>query len=138
MAQTTQHPLSLKHRTFLDNWLETGNITQSAIKAGYSAKTAGAKGCNLLKDPRSKEYLEAMKIKMMEHKENSIANTAELAEYLTKVVRGEIRDTFRGEEIPISIAERTKAAVELSKLVNVATPTTEKVVIIDGITRDTE
>lgn len=41
--------LNQKQFEFFENYLATNNITQSAIDAGYSEKTAGQQGCRMLK-----------------------------------------------------------------------------------------
>jgi phage terminase small subunit len=43
--------LNAKHQRFVDEYLVDLNATQAAIRAGYSAKTAGSQGFDLLKKP---------------------------------------------------------------------------------------
>ena len=125
--------ISEKHQQFLEYWLESNNITQSAIKAGYSKKTAGVRGSQLLKDPRSIDYINKRKQMIEERQDNLIAKTDEVLAYLTRVMRGEEKDAFG---LDVSIADRTKAALELNRVLRPVQQTAEKVVIIDGITRD--
>lgn len=49
--------LSDKQRDFVDQYLIDLNATQAAIRAGYSAKTAGSQGFDLLKRPEIQDYL---------------------------------------------------------------------------------
>jgi hypothetical protein len=49
--------LNDRQKTFLDNYLELGNIKQAAIVAGYSEKTASQIGSRILKREDSQEYL---------------------------------------------------------------------------------
>lgn len=49
--------LTKKQKLFCEYYKSTHNATDSAIKAGYSKKTAYAIGCNLLKKIEIQEYL---------------------------------------------------------------------------------
>lgn len=114
---------------------ESNNITQSAIKAGYSPKTACAQGCNLLKNLRVIEYIEAIDERIASAK---IADITEVMEYLTSVMRGEVNDQFDMEP---SLQDRTKAAGELARRLDVRARniTIEGAVqIIDDIPDDVE
>jgi phage terminase small subunit len=51
--------LSYRQKRFIDEYLISGNLTQSSIKAGYSPNGAGVAGSRLLKNVRVKEALEA-------------------------------------------------------------------------------
>jgi phage terminase small subunit len=61
------------------------NITQAAIRAGYSKKTAYAIGQENLKKPMVKEYIEK---RMAEKEAALIADQTEVMQYLTSVMRG--------------------------------------------------
>jgi phage terminase small subunit len=50
-----------KRRRFVDEYLKDLNATQAAIRAGFSAKTAGAAGARLLKDVRIASEIEQKK-----------------------------------------------------------------------------
>ena len=93
--------LTPKQKAFCEYYLETGNQTEAAIKAGYSRKTARVIGQENLLKPAIKEYLE-----------KRIANSNEVLEYLTRVMRGEEKDQFG---LDVSIQDRTKAAELLGK-----------------------
>ena len=45
-------PLTFKTLKFIDEYVESRNALQSAVAAGYSAATAGARGSQLLTDER--------------------------------------------------------------------------------------
>ncbi len=49
--------LTGKQKQFADEYLIDLNATQAATRAGYSAKTAGAQGFELLKKPEIQEYI---------------------------------------------------------------------------------
>jgi hypothetical protein len=53
------HPLTAKAQRFAQEYLVDQNATQAAIRAGYSAATANAKGPELSKDPRIAALIEA-------------------------------------------------------------------------------
>lgn len=103
------HKLTPKEAKFIDNYLATGNARQSVIEAGYSTKAPGQYATILL----NKIYIaEEIDYRIEQHKAASIAEADEIFQYLTAVMRGEIKDQF-GLEAPIG--ERTKAAQELAK-----------------------
>lgn len=101
--------LTEKERIFADEYIKTTNATQSAIKAGYSEKTARSKGSQLLTKVNVRKYIDEV---MHERSKNTIATADEVLEYLTSVVRGEEKDAFG---LDVSIADRTKAAELLGK-----------------------
>lgn len=99
--------LTEKQKRFIDYYIETGNATESAKLAGYSEKTAKQIGNeNLTKlDCFIKEKLEAKD-------SERIASQNEVLEYLTKVMRGEMKDQFN---LDASLQDRTKCAELLGK-----------------------
>lgn len=101
--------LSMREEKFINKYIETNNITQSAIYAGYSERSAAVQGCRLLKKDKVKSEIEKRALKL---EKVSIASAQDVMEFLTKVMNGEVKDQF-GLEAPLS--ERTKAAVELAK-----------------------
>lgn len=122
--------LNQKQRTFAQEYMKCNNITQSAITAGYSKKTASVQGCNLLKNPRVQEYINAINERLESAK---IADIQEVMEYLTSVMRGEEKDQF---DLEPSLADRTKAATELCRRLDVKSankPVEARVVIVNDI-----
>ncbi|MCI8629206.1 MAG: terminase small subunit, partial [Firmicutes bacterium] len=93
---------------------------QAAIRAGYSAKTAYSVGQRMLKNVEVKKYIDEQFEKL---KNDNIADTQEIMEYLTSVMRGEQKeqvplmyyDKQILEEKSASIKERLKAAELLGK-----------------------
>ncbi len=55
--------LSAKHQLFVHEYLIDLNATQAAIRAGYSERTAGSFGHDLLKKPEIKAAIEAVQSK---------------------------------------------------------------------------
>lgn len=110
--------LTAKQRLFADEYIKSGNATQSAIKAGYSSKTVRSIGQENLTKPDIKAYIEA---KMAEIESHKIADAKEVLQYLTRVLRGEeteeIPDNVNGGTIkrPPLIKDRTIAGREIMK-----------------------
>lgn len=75
---------------FYKEYIVDANATQSAIRAGYSKKTAYSQGQRLLKNVEGQKYLEAL---MAEKESKLIATQDEVLKYLTSVLRGESKAT---------------------------------------------
>ncbi len=81
--------MSLKQQKFADEYIITGNIEQSAIKAGYSKNYARAQSHKLLANVGVKSYIEK---RLEEIKSEKVADQQEVMEYLTAVIRGQVTD----------------------------------------------
>lgn len=98
-----------KQKAFADYYIETLNATEAAKRAGYSEKTAYSIGQRLLKNVEVENYIK----ERLESKDNArIASQNEVLEFLTKVMRGEVKDQL-GLETPVK--ERNRAAELLGK-----------------------
>ena len=120
---------------FVHEYMKTDNMTQSAIKAGYSPKTAYSQASRLLKNNRVQDYIVAIRERLDSDK---IADIQEVMEYLTSVMRGEKKDQF---DLDPALSERTKAASELAKRLDVRARNLNiecAVNIIDDIPDDVE
>lgn len=120
---------------FVQEYMKTNNVTQSSISAGYMPKGAYAQGSRLLKDVRIQNYIEAIRERLDDAK---IADIQEVMEYLTSVMRGEKKDQF---DLEAALSERTKAASELAKRLDVRSKNINvecAVNIIDDIPDDVE
>jgi phage terminase small subunit len=113
--------LTEKQKRFCDYYIETGNATEAARKAGYSQKTAKSIGQENLTKPYLKNYIAE---KMAEKDAERIANQDEILAFLTSIMRGEVTEqTLRGigegaqtiDDIDISGKDRIKAAELLGK-----------------------
>ena len=127
--------LNQRQIRFVQNYMKTNNITHSAIDAGYSPKTAHVQGCNLLKNTKVSAYINAINERLESDK---IADIEEVMQYLTSVMRGEKKDQF---DLDPSLSERTKAAGELAKRLDVRARNLNvecAVTIIDDIPDDVE
>lgn len=98
-----------KRKKFADAFLETGNATEAARRAGYSPKTAESKGCQLRK---VKEVADYIKKRQEEQFAAGVASADEVLHFLSSVVRGEQKDQFG---LDASLADRIKAADSLMK-----------------------
>ena len=122
--------LTTKQKKFCEEYLISGNATDAAIKAGYSAKTARSVGSENLSKPDIKNYIDE---KLKEIESRKIADAAEVMRYLTSVMRNETK-----EEVPMivnngewsevqmvkkdtSIKDRNKAAEMLAKRFGILT-----------------
>lgn len=81
--------LTEKQKRFADYYIETGNITEAAVKAGYSKKTARVIGQENLLKPAIKGYIDE---KMEAMQDERTASAKEVLEFLTKSMRGEIKE----------------------------------------------
>ena len=113
--------LNARQKRFATEYLIDMNATQAAIRAGYSVKTAGSIGEQLLKKLEIKQAVEQGLEQIQSAK---VADAQEVMEYLTSVMRGESKahvlslcgDGFQ-EVItkPPDERERLKAAELLGK-----------------------
>lgn len=78
--------LTVKQRLFADEYIKSGNATQSAIRAGYSSKSARFVGTENLTKPNIKAYIDA---KMAEIESSKIADAKEVLEFYARVLREE-------------------------------------------------
>lgn len=120
--------LTEKQQRFADEYIRTGNITQSYMVAYPHIKkenSAATSGSRLLRNAKVKTYIDERLEKL---KKESIAEQDEILQYLTSVMRGEIKDErlmvvgdgdFGSEverhETRAEIVARTKAAELLGK-----------------------
>lgn len=101
--------LSVRQEAFCHYYAEDPNGQQAAIKAGYKPENAHVQASQLLNRLNIQEKIKSLRD---ENFKRNQATANEVMDYLTKVMRGEIKDQF-GLEAPLS--ERTKAAQELAK-----------------------
>jgi len=112
--------LTAKQRLFADEYIKSGNATQSAIKAGYSDNYAKHRVDKLLLNVGVKSYIDA---KMAEIESHKIADAKEVLQFYTRVLREEETeevalpagdDVITVEKKP-SFKDRLSAAKELMK-----------------------
>ncbi len=81
--------LTPKQASFVDAYIETGNASEAARRAGYSPKTAEAMGRENLQKPTIKQAIEA---RLAEIRSKRTADITEVMEFLTSALRGELTD----------------------------------------------
>lgn len=117
--------LTEKQKRFIDYYIETGNASEAARRAGYSEKIANRIGTENLSKPVIKEAI-TVRLKALEDKR--IAKADEVLKFLTATLRGEVKDVQivvegTGEgcskaslvETRASVRDRIKAAENLLK-----------------------
>lgn len=102
-------PLTPKQEVFCQQFIKLNNAAQAAIKAGYSEHTAVVTGSQLLRELNVAKRINQLRDRQARP---SIASSAEVMEFFTKAMRGEMKDQFG---LDMSAADRTKAAIELAK-----------------------
>jgi phage terminase small subunit len=105
--------LTPKQQAFADYYLELGNATESAKRAGYSEQTAYSIGIENLKKPEISAYIEK---RLKEINSKRIATIDEVMQFYTNVLRGEEKDQFG---LDASLTDRLKAGQELIKRLSV-------------------
>lgn len=123
--------LTPKQKAFADYYIECGNATEAAKRAGYSDKTARQIATENLTKPSICEYI-AERVKPTEEKR--IATGDEIMQFFTSVMRGEVLDAF---DLPPSLADRKDAAKELAKrIIDVGNKETQGgITIVNNIPR---
>ena len=112
--------LQARQELFCLEYIEDGNATQAAIRAGYKPKYAGTNADKLLKNTNIRARIDEL---MAEVQQEKIADAEEVLRYLTSVIRGEATEevavgTPIGTEIitkHIGGREQVKAAELLAK-----------------------
>ena len=105
--------LTPKQQAFADYYLELGNATEAAKRAGYSEKTAYAIGNENLSKPEISAYI-AERTEQIQGER--IATIEEVMQFYTSVMRGEEKDQFG---LDASLNDRLKAGQELIKRLSV-------------------
>lgn len=81
--------LTEKQKRFIDYYIETGNASEAARRAGYSEKIANRIGTENLSKPVIKEAI-TVRLKALEDKR--IAKADEVMQFLTSTLRGEVKE----------------------------------------------
>lgn len=140
--------LTIKQQRFADEYIISGNATQSAIKAGYSEKYVATNTDKLLKNTNVKTYIDE---RLKELDDKAIAKQDEVLKYLTSVMRGKETEQVLINEgsdygqrignIEVSAKDRIKAAELLGKRYGAWTDKVDlnaelRTVIVDDIEED--
>ena len=126
--------LTEKQKRFADYYIELGNATQAAIKAGYSSKYANTNASKLLRNTAIKSYIDE---RLSQLASERIVSAEEVLEFLSSVMRNEqkeevLKGVGMGEQakthIEVSAKDRVKAAELLGKRYALFTDKTEMTV----------
>lgn len=101
--------LTPKQKKFCDYYIETGNASEAARRAGYSEKTARTIGQQNLAKRAIKDYISE---RMKNQDRERVASADEVIAFYTAVMRGEVRDQFG---IEASLSDRLKAGENLMR-----------------------
>lgn len=101
--------LTPKQKAFADYYIECGNATEAAKKAGYSEKAARQIGTENLSKPSISAYIAE---RMGTQDKKRVADADEVMEFYTAVMRGEVKDQFG---LDTALSDRLKAGTELMK-----------------------
>ena len=102
-------PLTPKQKAFADYYIESGNASDAARKAGYSEKTAPFIGAENLKKPQISEYIAE---RLSPKEEKRIATADEVMQFFSDVMQGKVKDQFG---LDASLTDRLNAGKELMK-----------------------
>ena len=81
--------LTPKQKAFADAYIECGNASEAARRAGYSEKTAYCIGSENLSKPEISAYI---KSRLDDLEAQHIANADEVMRFYSAVMRGEVKD----------------------------------------------
>ena len=98
-----------KQKKFCEWYIKTGNATESALKAGYSKRTAARTGSENLHKPEIAGYISQ---RMASQDAKLVADANEVLTFLSSVMRGEQKDQFG---LDAALTDRISAAKELMK-----------------------
>lgn len=101
--------LTPKQQAFADYYIECGNATEAAKRAGYSENNVGENAAKTLKSPNVSAYIAE---RMEEQARKRVADANEVIEFYTAVMRGEVKDQFG---LDASLSDRLKAGDSLMK-----------------------
>lgn len=81
--------LTEKQKRFVDFYIQTGNASEAARLAGYSKKISSSIGSENLRKPEIKNAIDA---RLKEFDSKRKADTKEILEYMTSVMRSELEE----------------------------------------------
>ena len=101
--------LTTKQKKFCEYYIQSGNATDAARKAGYSEKSAEAIGLENLGKPRISAYIAE---RVADQDKKRVADADEVLRFYSAVMRGEVKDQFG---LDASLTDRLKAGDALMK-----------------------
>lgn len=101
--------LTPKQKKFCEYYVQSGNATDAARKAGYSKNALRSIGQENLTKPDIKAYIAQL---VDEQDKRRVADAKEVLEFYSAVMRGEVKDQFG---LDASLTDRLKAGDALMK-----------------------
>ena len=101
--------LTPKQKKFCEYYIQSGNATDAARKAGYSEQSAEAIGLENLGKPRISAYIAE---RVADQDKKRVADADEVLRFYSAVMRGEVKDQFG---LDASLTDRLKAGDALMK-----------------------
>ena len=114
--------LTPKQQAFADYYIQTGNATEAAIKAGYSEKTARITGCENLTKPNIVTYIEE---KQKEIDAQRTADIVEVRVFWTETMRNpanRMKDRLKASELIARTSGAFLEKVEVNGTVTTLNP----------------
>ena len=110
--------LTPKQKVFADYYIECGNATEAARKAGYKEESCRTIGCQNLTKRNISAYIAEH---MQAQNEARVASADEVLQFFSSVMRGEVKDQFG---LDAALSDRLNAGKELMKRYAAADNTT--------------
>jgi phage terminase small subunit len=107
--QSEEIRLTIKQKAWAEYYVDCGNKTKAAILAGYSERSAHQIGEENSRKLAIRTYIRELTEKADARR---IAKAEEVLEFLTKAMRGEIKDQFG---LDPTLSDRIDAAKQLQK-----------------------
>lgn len=101
--------LTPKQKAFADAYIETGNASEAARRAGYKSKNMNNIGSENLAKPCISAYI---KSRLDDIEAQHVASADEVMRFFSSVMRGEVKDQFG---LDASLQDRLNAGKELMK-----------------------
>lgn len=101
--------LTPKQKAFADYYIECGNATEAARKAGYKEESCRTIGCQNLTKRNISDYIAE---RMQAQNEAHVASADEVLQFFSSVMRGEVKDQFG---LDAALSDRLNAGKELMK-----------------------
>lgn len=105
--------LTPKQKAFADYYIECGNATEAAKRAGYKDSSARQIGAENLTKPSISAYIAE---RQKEIDSSRICTLQEIQEFRSRIVRGEEKDQF---DLEVSTGDKLKAANDLEKALTI-------------------
>lgn len=101
--------LTPRQKAFADYYIECGNSTEAARKAGYKEESCRTIGCQNLTKRNISAYIAE---RMHAQNEARVASADEVLQFFSSVMRGEVKDQFG---LDAALSDRLNAGKELMK-----------------------